>query len=78
MNTCKLILYVVCFGSVCLSACSTRNVVEQLSSDVQTLNAKMDQVTNDVSALRPEVQIAKDDAIRANQRLDNQVSSYRK
>ena len=48
------------------------------TSDVQTLNAKVDQLSNDVNAMRSDVQAAKDDAARANQRLDNQAHSYRK
>ncbi|MDU7744608.1 MAG: LPP leucine zipper domain-containing protein [Citrobacter sp.] len=49
-----------------------------LSSDVQTLNAKVDQLSNDVNAMRSDVQAAKDDAARANQRLDNAATKYRK
>ncbi|VTP67222.1 Murein-lipoprotein [Leclercia adecarboxylata] len=52
--------------------------IDQLSSDVQTLNAKVDQLSNDVNAMRSDVQAAKDDAARANQRLDNQATKYRK
>ncbi len=48
------------------------------SSDVQTLNAKVDQLSNDVNAMRSDVQAAKDDAARANQRLDNMATKYRK
>ncbi len=52
--------------------------IDQLSSDVQTLNAKVDQLSNDVNAMRSDVQAAKDDAARANQRLDNMATKYRK
>ncbi|MEK0205540.1 murein lipoprotein Lpp, partial [Klebsiella michiganensis] len=44
----------------------------------QTLNAKVDQLSNDVNAMRSDVQAAKDDAARANQRLDNAATKYRK
>ncbi|EMX1055179.1 hypothetical protein AAF780_000776, partial [Salmonella enterica subsp. enterica serovar Orion] len=50
--------------------------IDQLSSDVQTLSAKVDQLSNDVNAMRSDVQAAKDDAARANQRLDNKVVSH--
>ncbi|WP_025475748.1 LPP leucine zipper domain-containing protein, partial [Yersinia pestis] len=41
-------------------------------------NAKVDQLSNDVNAVRADVQAAKDDAARANQRLDNQAQAYKK
>ncbi|MBZ7110075.1 major outer membrane lipoprotein [Klebsiella pneumoniae] len=65
-------------GSTLLAGCSSNAKIDQLSSDVQTLNAKVDQLSNDVNAMRSDVQAAKDDAARANQRLDNQAHSYRK
>nr|MDK8590470.1 murein lipoprotein Lpp [Citrobacter freundii] len=40
--------------------------------------AKVDQLSNDVNAMRSDVQAAKDDAARANQRLDNAATKYRK
>jgi murein lipoprotein len=61
-----------------LAGCSSNAKIDQLSSDVQTLNAKVDQLSNDVNAMRSDVQAAKDDAARANQRLDNQATKYRK
>ena len=66
MKATKLVLGAVILGST------------QLSSDVQTLNAKVDQLSNDVNAMRSDVQAAKDDAARANQRLDNMATKYRK
>ncbi|MGV4240891.1 murein lipoprotein Lpp, partial [Citrobacter freundii] len=57
---------------------SSNAKIDQLSSDVQTLNAKVDQLSNDVNAMRSDVQAAKDDAARANQRLDNAATKYRK
>ncbi|MFD4554203.1 LPP leucine zipper domain-containing protein [Streptomyces sp. NPDC058469] len=39
--------------------------------------AKIDQLSSDVSAMRSDVQAAKDDAARANQRLDNQAHAYK-
>ena len=65
-------------GSTLLAGCSSNAKIDQLSSDVQTLNAKVDQLSNDVNAMRSDVQVAKDDAARANQRLDNMATKYRK
>ena len=69
MKATKLVLGAVILGSTLLAGCS---------SDVQTLNAKVDQLSNDVNAMRSDVQAAKDDAARANQRLDNMATKYRK
>jgi murein lipoprotein len=74
----NLIVDVVILGSTLLAGCSSNAKIDQLSSDVQTLNAKVDQLSNDVNAMRSDVQAAKDDAARANQRLDNQATKYRK
>ncbi|MDU5551636.1 MAG: major outer membrane lipoprotein [Citrobacter freundii] len=81
MNRTKLVLGAVILGSTLLAGCSSNAKIDQLSSDVQTLNAKVDQVdqlSNDVNAMRSDVQAAKDDAARANQRLDNAATKYRK
>lgn len=78
MDRTKLILGTVILGSTILAGCSSNAKIDQLSSDVQTLNAKVDQISNDVSAMHSDVQATKDDAARANQRLDNQITSYRK
>lgn len=64
MNRTKLVLGAVILGSTLLAGCSS--------------NAKVDQLSNDVNAMRSDVQAAKDDAARANQRLDNQATKYRK
>ena len=74
----KLVLGAVILGSTLLAGCSSNAKIDQLSSDVQTLNAKVDQLSNDVNAMRSDVQAAKDDAARANQRLDNMATKYRK
>nr|WP_049810790.1 major outer membrane lipoprotein [Salmonella enterica] len=61
-----------------MAGCSSNAKIDQLSSDVQTLSAKVEQLSNDVNAMRSDVQAAKDDAARANQRLDNQATKYLK
>ncbi|XOD70190.1 MAG: major outer membrane lipoprotein [Sodalis sp. (in: enterobacteria)] len=78
MNYTKVILGAIILGSTLLAGCSNNHRVDQLSSDVQTFNVKVDQISNDVNVLRSEVQAAADNAVRANQRLDNQATSYRK
>ncbi len=75
-RTNKLILGAVVLGSTLLAGCASNAKIDQLSSDVQTLSAKVDQLSNDVNAMRSDVQAAKDDAARANQRLDNKVVSH--
>ncbi|PVZ84398.1 murein lipoprotein [Serratia sp. S1B] len=78
MNRTKLVLGAVILASTMLAGCSSTAKLDQLSSDVQTLNSKVDQLSNDVNAVRSDVQTAKDEAARANQRLDNMAHSYRK
>ncbi|EAR6886665.1 major outer membrane lipoprotein, partial [Salmonella enterica subsp. enterica serovar Oranienburg] len=72
----RLILGAVVLGSTLLAGCASNAKIDQLSSDVQTLSAKVEQLSNDVNAMRSDVQAAKDDAARANQRLDNKVVSH--
>lgn len=79
MKRTKLVLGAVILGSALLAGCANNNAqIDKLSSDVQTLNAKVDQLSNDVNAMRSDIQAAKDDAARANQRLDNMATKYRK
>ncbi|WP_127959379.1 major outer membrane lipoprotein [Serratia microhaemolytica] len=78
MNRTKLLVGAVILSATMLAGCSNRAQMDQLSSDVQALNVKVDQLNSDVSAIRSDVQVARDEAARANQRLDNQVHSYKK
>lgn len=78
MKRTKLVLGAVVLGSTLLAGCANTAQFDKLSSDVQTLTAKVDQLSNDVNAVRSDVQAAKDDAARANQRLDNMATKYRK
>ncbi|WMY96831.1 MAG: major outer membrane lipoprotein [Arsenophonus sp.] len=78
MNRTKIALASIFLTSFLLVGCSSSNQMNKLSSDVQTLNGKVDQLSNDVELLRTDVQTAKDEADRANQRLDNQVRTYKK
>lgn len=78
MNRTKLVMGAVILASTLLAGCSSNAKMDQLSTDVQTLNSKVDQLSNDVNAIRSDVQAAKDEAARANQRLDNQTQAYKK
>ena len=74
----KILLGSIVLASALLAGCSNSTEVQKLSSDVQTLNGKGDQLSNDVQSLRSDVQTAQEEAARANQRLDNQVRTYKK
>lgn len=81
MNCTKLVLSAVIIGSstlTVLGGCSNHSTIDQLSSDVQALNTKVDQISNNMNALHSDIQTAKNEATRANQRLDNHATSYRK
>ncbi|SPP31250.1 Major outer membrane lipoprotein Lpp [Arsenophonus endosymbiont of Aleurodicus floccissimus] len=78
MKRTKVLLGSIVLASALLAGCSNSSQINKLSSDVQTVNGKVDQLSNDVQSLRIDVQTAKDEAARANQRLDNQVRRYKK
>lgn len=78
MNRTKVVLGSIVLASALLAGCSNSSQINKLSSDVQTLNAKVDQLSNDVQSSRADIQSARDEAARANQRLDNQVRRYKK
>ncbi|PHM29121.1 major outer membrane lipoprotein [Xenorhabdus budapestensis] len=78
MNRTKVVLGAVILASTMLAGCTSPPKVDQLSSQVQTLGSKVDQLSNEVSSMHSDVQTARDEAARANQRLDNQVRSYKK
>ncbi|QLK88255.1 major outer membrane lipoprotein [Arsenophonus endosymbiont of Aphis craccivora] len=78
MKRTKVVLGSIVLASALLAGCSNSSQINKLSSDVQTLNGKVDQLSNYVQSLRTDVHTAKDEAARANQRLDNQVRRYKK
>ncbi|RZM87613.1 MULTISPECIES: lipoprotein YqhH [unclassified Escherichia] len=55
-----------------LSGCVNEQKVNQLASNVQTLNAKIARLEQDMKTLRPQIYAAKSEANRANTRLDAQ------
>ncbi|TGB94615.1 lipoprotein YqhH [Escherichia sp. E2748] len=55
-----------------LNGCVNEQKVNQLASNVQTLNAKIARLEQDMKALRPQIYAAKSEANRANTRLDAQ------
>ena len=59
-------------GAVVLATCLLSGCVNQLASNVQTLNAKIARLEQDMKALRPQIYAAKSEANRANTRLDAQ------
>lgn len=79
MNCTKIVLGTVILATTVLAGCSSHHKSsEKMPSEIQTLNVKIDQLSSDVHAIRTEVQASRDDAARANQRLDNQTHSYKK
>lgn len=73
------VMSAIIFGAVTLAGCSSKGAkLDQLSSDVQILNQRVDTLQSDVNQIRGDVDQARSEAQRANQRLDNQVITYRK
>lgn len=78
MSIKRIVLGSVIFSSVLLAGCSTNQKIDKLNSDVQVINNKVDTLQYDVGQIKQESDIATAEAIRANQRLDNQVQTYKK
>lgn len=78
MNGDRLICSVIILSSFILSSCASTNKVKELSSEVHDLSERIDQISSDIDVLRPEIEKTKNEAARANQRIDNQVTSYHK
>lgn len=76
----KVFLGALLAGSMILAGCSSDKhaSLEQVQSDVQVVQTKVDNLEKDVTALKQDADIAKGEAARANQRLDNQATAYRK
>lgn len=74
------LIYPVVFVSLFMFiGCASTTKMEELSSEVYKLNTKIDQIEENVSVLKPEIERIKNEAVRANKRLDNQQSVlYRK
>lgn len=60
----------VVLATCLLSGCVNEQKINQLASNVQTLNAKIARLEQDMKALRPQIYAAKSEANRANTRLD--------
>ncbi|MCV2499747.1 MAG: murein lipoprotein [Candidatus Lightella neohaematopini] len=78
MNYIKLIQTILVVGCFSLVGCSNKNKINQISSEVKTLDTKFNKISNDVDNMHSDIQNAKNNAVRANQRLDNQITNYRK
>lgn len=74
----KIIGATLILGAVLLSGCSSNAKIDQVQSDLGVVNQKVEALQNDVNMMRQDVDVARSEAARANQRLDNQVATYRK
>lgn len=74
----KLVCFTIISSALILTNCASTNQVTELYSKMEILNTKIDQVNNDIDLLRPDIEYAKNESTRANKRLDNKVSFYRK
>lgn len=72
MTRTKMIVGAVVFASALLAGCSSSDVAEDTSAKfAEQVNAQLSQIQSDVQAARAEAE-------RANQRLDNLTRSYKK
>ncbi|EAP3521973.1 hypothetical protein EAT47_13955 [Salmonella enterica] len=56
--------------TIMLSGCANHEKIDRLARDIQTLQARVAQVEQDINALRPEVIAASTAAAQANWRLE--------
>lgn len=78
MNSNRLICSAIILSSFVLASCASTTKIKELSSEVHDLNERIDQISSDIDVLRPEIEKTKNEAARANQRIDNQITSYHK
>lgn len=76
----KIMVGALLMTSMVLAGCSSDKhaTIEGVQKDVQTVQMKVDNLQKDVTELRQDTDMAKGEAARANQRLDNQVATYKK
>lgn len=67
---------VMVFTTLLLSSCANPEKIDTLAHDIQVLHVKVTQLEQDINALRPEIQAAKDEAARANYRIDDRNSPF--
>lgn len=85
----KLIVVGMFVTSVAISGCANHNDVEDqlteltnkldnVSKDMNSSNAKLNQISADIKDVKLQSQQATDEAQRANERLDNLAAGYKK
>lgn len=78
MNLERLVYPMIVLGSCILISCASTTKVMELSSEIHKLNVKIDKIEDNINVLQPEVERIKNEAVKANKRLDNQSMFYRK
>lgn len=76
----KVILGTILMGAIAVTGCTSKKTerLETLSSQVQVIDEKVNGLQTEVDAMKQDVLIVRGDAARANQRLDNLATKYRK
>lgn len=64
----KLLLF---FLMLILTGCVNNEKISHVENDIHLINIKIDQLQQDIDALRQEIQVAKEAAENANTRLDD-------
>ncbi|WP_216782770.1 LPP leucine zipper domain-containing protein [Candidatus Profftia tarda] len=79
MNCTKiLLLSSLSLASTMLVGCASNAKIDQLYTNIQNLDNKCAQLSDDINSMRSDVQTAKEDSVRANQRLDNMALKHKK
>lgn len=79
MNSNRLVCCcLMILGSLTLISCAKTAQIKELSSEIQDINNKVDKIHDNCDLLQSQVDHNKNEAIRANKRLDNQIPFYHK
>ncbi|MDQ1237578.1 MAG: alanine-zipper protein [Wigglesworthia glossinidia] len=73
----KIVLNII-FSVLILTSCTNSPSNSKLNSDIKELHNQIDHISEDLKNIKSDAHIAKEEADRANQRLNNRSFYYRK
>ncbi|AFA41244.1 major outer membrane lipoprotein [Wigglesworthia glossinidia endosymbiont of Glossina morsitans morsitans (Yale colony)] len=74
----KKTVFNIILSILILSSCTNSPSNNKLNSDIKELHNQIDHISEDVKHIKADAHIAKEEADRANQRLNNRSFYYRK
>ncbi|AKC32095.1 LPP leucine zipper domain-containing protein [Candidatus Pantoea carbekii] len=68
MNNTNLLIIAI-LSSILLTSCSNNSKIDRLSSELQILNSRVEQLSHDLNKIRTDVHTVQDDSARTNKHL---------